>query len=175
MNKIINSANEKNRQLTREAICEALYILLNEEKDINNIKIVNLVKKAGVSRSAFYRNYNSIEDVLKSSINSNINNIIKSFNNNLSNNWKVIIQYFKNNKNHFITLYKSGYFYLLLDQFNEQVENDNYYLLGWNGFIYNILLKWVKNDMKESDKELHSIIIECTKKMATVINDNKIY
>ena len=175
MKKSINQANEKNRQLTREAICEALFILLNEEKNINNIKIVDLVKKAGVSRSAFYRNYNSIEDVLKSSINSELKSLLESLNSNLSNNWKIIIKYFRKNKNNLITLYKSGHFYLLLDQFNEKIDNNNYYLLGWNGFIYNILLKWVKNNMKESDKEIHSIIIECTKKMAKVINENKIY
>ncbi len=49
-----NSNNEINKQLTREAIEIALFHLL-EVKKLKEIHVVELVKKAGVSRSAFIK------------------------------------------------------------------------------------------------------------------------
>ncbi|MBR4009950.1 MAG: TetR/AcrR family transcriptional regulator [Clostridiales bacterium] len=56
-----------NRQInlvTRESLSIALIYLMNE-KDFNKISITELVTRAGVSRTAFYRNYTSKEDLLK--------------------------------------------------------------------------------------------------------------
>lgn len=173
MNRMINKFNERSRKLTKEAIGEALFKLL-KEKDINDIKIVDLVKKAGVSRSAFYRNYNSLDDVLKDFIKINFDELVKSFSYKLSDNWLIVLKFVKKDKDNFITLYNSGYFHFLLDHFNESIDKNNYYLLGWNGFIYNILYNWVANDLKESPEKIYKIILECTKKMAVVINNDYI-
>lgn len=56
------SNNEINR-LTRNAIQEALVYLLSK-KEINDISVTEIVSKAGVSRSAYYRNYSSKEEIL---------------------------------------------------------------------------------------------------------------
>ncbi|MBQ8781093.1 MAG: TetR/AcrR family transcriptional regulator [Oscillospiraceae bacterium] len=57
-----SSANERNR-LTRESLQEALIYLMNE-MPFDKITVTALVTRAGVSRMAFYRNYNSIEAIL---------------------------------------------------------------------------------------------------------------
>lgn len=57
--------NTENRSLTREAIETALLFFM-ESKQLSQITISELVKKAGVSRNAFYRNYHSKEDILES-------------------------------------------------------------------------------------------------------------
>ncbi|CRH91822.1 mycofactocin system transcriptional regulator [Chlamydia trachomatis] len=57
-------SNKESNQLTRESIETALVFLL-EKKDLNQISISELVKKAGVSRNAFYRNYKSKEEILE--------------------------------------------------------------------------------------------------------------
>ena len=133
MNRMINKANEESRKFTKEAIGLALFELL-KEKDLNNIKIVELVKKAGVSRSAFYRNYKSLEDVLKDFIKTNINELVKLFSYKLSDNWLIVVKYVKKNQDYFITLYNSGYFHLLLNHFNSSIDKKNYYMLGWKWF-----------------------------------------
>lgn len=49
---------------TREWTFEALYRLL-EIKKYNDIKISEIIKKAGISRATFYRNFSSKDDIVK--------------------------------------------------------------------------------------------------------------
>lgn len=62
--KNLYNSNKESNQLTRESIETALLFLL-EKKDMAQISISELVKKAGVSRNAFYRNYKSKEEILE--------------------------------------------------------------------------------------------------------------
>lgn len=62
--KNLYQSNKESNQLTRESIETALLFLL-EKKDMAQISISELVKKAGVSRNAFYRNYKSKEEILE--------------------------------------------------------------------------------------------------------------
>lgn len=57
--------NAETHRLTIESIQEALISLLRI-KSMNDVSVTELVQKAGVSRSAFYRNFRSIEEVLQS-------------------------------------------------------------------------------------------------------------
>lgn len=62
--KNLSQSNKEINQLTRESIETALLFLL-EKKDMRHISISELVRKAGVSRNAFYRNYKSKEEILE--------------------------------------------------------------------------------------------------------------
>lgn len=62
--KNLYQSNKEANQLTRESLETALLFLLNK-KDMKQISISELVKKAGVSRNAFYRNYKSKEEILE--------------------------------------------------------------------------------------------------------------
>ncbi len=55
--------NEESNKLTKECLTKALIYLMNE-KPFDSITISELVKRAGVSRTAFYRNYSSKEDII---------------------------------------------------------------------------------------------------------------
>ena len=48
-----------------DSIVQALFILL-KERDVTEISVTDLVAKAGVSRSSFYRNFSSFDDVIYS-------------------------------------------------------------------------------------------------------------
>lgn len=50
-------------RITKESIFTALMIIM-EKKDFKEISITEITKKAGVSRMAFYRNYNQMEDII---------------------------------------------------------------------------------------------------------------
>ena len=69
--------NQENKAITRESIEISLLQLL-EKKDLKKITISELVERAGVSRAAFYRNYGSKEEILKSVFESSIAKITKS-------------------------------------------------------------------------------------------------
>jgi AcrR family transcriptional regulator len=57
-------SNDEINQLTRNSIQESLVYLLGK-KDMDDISVTEIVTKAGVSRSAYYRNYHTKEDILK--------------------------------------------------------------------------------------------------------------
>ena len=61
---ILRLNNQASNELTRECIDVAMMYLMSE-KSYESISISELTKRAGVSRTAFYRNYSSKEDVLK--------------------------------------------------------------------------------------------------------------
>ena len=69
--------NQENKAITRESIEISLLQLL-EKKDFKKVTISELVERAGVSRAAFYRNYGSKEEILKSIFESSIAKITKS-------------------------------------------------------------------------------------------------
>ena len=54
----------KTNIFVRKCITEALFSLL-EKHDFEDISITDIIKKAGVSRMGFYRNYSSKEDVIE--------------------------------------------------------------------------------------------------------------
>lgn len=62
--KNLYQSNKEANQITRESLEAALLFLL-KGKDMKQISISELVKKAGVSRNAFYRNYKSKEEILE--------------------------------------------------------------------------------------------------------------
>lgn len=56
-------SNDEANRITRESIETALIQLL-AERDIHDITIEELVRRAGVSRMAYYRNYGSMDAIL---------------------------------------------------------------------------------------------------------------
>ncbi len=174
MNKLIsNKRNLESKTITKEAIINALFMLL-KDNNINDIKIVDLVKKAGVSRTAFYRNYNCINDVLIDAINSLISEIINSLKENKITTWETILEILKKYKFYLTVLYNNNYLYLILEQFNNQIEN-NYYMASWGGIVYNILNIWLKSNMETPVKEILKQVKEANLKMANIILNNNIF
>lgn len=57
--KNVNSASKKTSKRIKETFAE----LLQEKKDLNNITVTELVKKADITRSSFYTHFDSIYDV----------------------------------------------------------------------------------------------------------------
>ncbi|MGN1402827.1 MAG: TetR/AcrR family transcriptional regulator [Ruminococcus sp.] len=60
---VLRMSNEESNRLTRECLQTALIYLMHE-KPFEKITITELVKRSGVSRTAFYRNYNTKEELL---------------------------------------------------------------------------------------------------------------
>ena len=62
-NNLRNLSNNEANRITRESICTALLELL-KTNEFKKISISELVRKAGVSRQSFYRNYKTKEDIV---------------------------------------------------------------------------------------------------------------
>ncbi len=61
---ILRLSNEESNKLTRECLRTAMFKLL-EQKSFDKITITDIAKRAGVSRTAFYRNYATKEALVE--------------------------------------------------------------------------------------------------------------
>lgn len=162
---------QKKTEVLKDYITQALLSLM-ENKDFHAISIKEITKKAGVNRSTYYRNFNSKNDIIKyyfdklhneyyikSDISkiTDVNTIYNLFN-----------HYYKY-KEELLLIHKNGLSYLILDSLNEifkittkeQVFSATYKLYFYAGGIFNILLLWLSNDMKNKARhisEFNSII-----------------
>lgn len=174
-NHYLKLSNAESNKITKESIQEALICLLSE-KDLDKISICELVQKAGVSRTAFYRNYSSKDEVLTeySKIHlSLINNLIWQaiYKNNPR---EIYVNFFvriQENHKHFGLLLKavsgrSDFLNIsrLIDEHYPQFDSKKrYLLLGWCGFVQNILREWYWSGMKEDVDYMANICFEISK------------
>ena len=156
---ILRQNNIEANEITRECIESAL-ILLMKEKSFNEISITDIAKKAGVSRTAYYRNYSSKEDILSNYL----QNIIKETSkiltnyNTLTETYESWIAFLKNMGKYaskYKLLLSAGYGDTILNEFkkcfNKNVTIDQtqlyYSNCYWAGALYSVLTEWISNDM----------------------------
>lgn len=159
-------SNEKSNQITKECILSALIVLMSE-KPFDKITITELVKRSGVSRTAFYRNFSSKEDVLsdwsQSILECITNMIVKAV---LEDNpypmYCQIFQLIWDNQKDFDVMLKAG---LLQNEYlnasthiNRQFADfsimAHYAALGWWGALLNITKDWYLRGMKENISDM---------------------
>ena len=146
--------NRENNAITRESIEISLLQLL-EKKDLKKITISELVQRAGVSRAAFYRNYDSKEEILESIFQSSIAKITKSLDGyNLKTDlYQVWVYLFKEVKKEakIISLAIDYNFERLLTKaVYDFLEKRNGSSLNsfWSSAIVSVISKWIKDGMK---------------------------
>ena len=153
--------NQENKAITRESIEISLLQLL-EKKDLKKITISELVERAGVSRAAFYRNYGSKEEILKSIFESCITKITKSLDSyNLKTDlyqvWVYLLKEVKKEAkiislaidyNFEQVLTKAVYDFLEKRNGSSSTGAGSYLNSFWSSAIVSVISKWVKDGMK---------------------------
>jgi AcrR family transcriptional regulator len=82
--------NEESNFVTREAAQEALFLLMKEQ-DYEEIRITDIIRRSGISRSAFYRNYKTKDDVLRDAVGDMASLVIRAFTTDVEENWRIIL------------------------------------------------------------------------------------
>ncbi len=163
-------SNHEVNRLTREAICTALILLLNEES-FDKISITHLVQRAGVSRTAYYSNYSSKQEILYDLVDKlieEINQKLLPYTNQSNGKAKyprelihVMLEVFDQQRHVYQTLYAAHFNHIILDRLNEsmlsQLQNrseENIYRILFNaGALYNMFSKWIQsNDVLTIDE-----------------------
>ena len=128
---------------TAENIKSAFAELLSEKNSINNITVVDIVKKAGIARSSFYTHYDSINDVIREIQDDTLEVLTKNTEN--IKNLEDVDQYLDEVMNY---LKENEDFYSLLLQSNEPL----YYVLGIHKIItkklYETLLPYRRKNLE---------------------------
>lgn len=171
MNVNKNTTENMQRHFVKECLFLALMDLM-QKKDIGEITVTELTKKAGVSRMAFYRNYTNIMDIItcyleETTLGINADNKNKLMY--LPDTLRSVFQFFYKNRlliqnliradlTHFILnaikKHLTTTFYLLLYSYGFQ---SNYEVSALVGIFYNILIDWSQKGMTESVEEITSI------------------
>lgn len=164
--------NEEMNIQTRECMQTAL-LLLMDEKPIDKISITELVNKAGVSRTSYYRNYNSKKEILTEVCSMIVDEIRDSV---------LDPSYIKNPRVWFVKLCKkmrekSASIRLLLNAhvaFEEVIGSSSilekivpsekkevhYCYLALEGGLFNLLLNWYRDGMNIEPASMADMCIE---------------
>ena len=152
-------ASELNEEI-KNSLKKALLILMNE-MEYEKINITLLCNKAGVSRTAFYNNFQTKNDLLKEIvIDLNTKLLIQvgsPYRKNTSYDWYVKFFFLvKENSNELKLIFNAGFINKYLYMLNEMVLKDEnipiekkYQRLIWSGGIANALVYWINNNLKE--------------------------
>lgn len=174
-----DSYAETQKKITKESIFTALMKLL-EKKQFNEVTISQITNLAGVSRMAFYRNYNVKEDIISIYIDEQFAEFYSQvLNLGLTSKFDISVcffSFFKGKKRFIQILMASGLIYIfyqklsvsLFDYFKNMEEKSKpeygtYFAHFEAGGLYSILLEWISNDTKESVETMANLITEFTR------------
>jgi len=174
------TSNQKANRLTRESLGIALIHLMNM-KPFDKITITELVNRAGVSRTAFYRTYTCKEDILREIGDELIARVIaldtveRASHSDFD--WcREIFQTIKDHKEAFLLISHAGLTYEML--FNHRSIVDTVYpssdrdkrytrLASESGFI-KILNTWVEDGMQETPEHMADLCAAILKRIAEI-------
>lgn len=164
-----------------ESVKEAMEIALIKllkKKDINKITVTELCETAGVGRSSFYRNFESMENAAVSYV----NRIYREYFEKNPVNPEVFkkgrflfflrerFRFIKEHKEVFIALHKNGILYNVLVKMDSKIKaqffvadvsESDYFSAMITGFSAGVIEEWVAGGMEESEEELAEITKAC--------------
>jgi len=175
---MVNKNTNSQNMITKESIFTALMILM-KKKNFKEISITEIAKKAGVSRMAFYRNYNIKEDIIATYIDElfqeYFNEILNHEKKDIYENLRLYFSYFRKNDKLISNLINSNLINILLEKCVESfhslsqdvechksysTEKQKYWIEFIAGGLYNVLTGWAKSGMKESDEYMAKIVFD---------------
>lgn len=169
----MNTPNNIRKRKSQEKI-EKVFVELLQNKEINEISITDICKKAKLNRSTFYANYLDIYDLadrIREKLELEVDNLYKEEkeNNYNSNNFLKLFKNIKENQ-----IFYRTYFKLNMDKNTKisQYEYDNhlakliydekhieyhieFFMAGFNA----IIKKWLFNGCIESPEDMNEIIV----------------
>ena len=160
----------KYRDTVKEAIAIALVELM-QERHINKISVKDIVERAGVGRSSFYRNFSSKEDILLHCIDRLFDATTECHpfdDGNLRNYMAGQFRAYKQSKDLFLALRDSDLLYLLYWQVHRDVKrNVAFHHLYRNhsqaaffsGAGISVLIQWIESGFRESEEEMADMFI----------------
>lgn len=158
----------RGRNVTSD-ITDALFELL-KTKELSKITVTELIRKAGVCRASFYRNFYLTEDVIRQygiALYAEINQRIPLNLNGIYEHILAVNTYLFSEREHLMLIERRGLYYLLEEPILQQCMYQLQRLDAWNnryqaefyaGATSQLLRAWVRNDCAESPDEITRII-----------------
>lgn len=165
--------NTKNNKRKRESMQKIEQVLIEflQTKELNQISVSDICKKADLNRSTFYANYVDIyelADTIREKLEAEVSELYKDeitegFN---SNNYLVLFQHIKENQIFYCTYFKLGYdekykiwqydYNLAKKHFGDRFIE--YHMEFFKSGLNRIIKIWLQNGCKETPEEMFEII-----------------
>lgn len=165
--------NTKNNKRKRESMQKIEQVLIEflQTKELNQISVSDICKKADLNRSTFYANYVDIyelADTIREKLEAEVSELYKDeitegFN---SNNYLVLFQHIKENQIFYRTYFKLGYdekykiwqydYNLAKKHFGDRFIE--YHMDFFKSGLNRIIKIWLQNGCKETPEEMFEII-----------------
>ena len=169
-----NLSNSEANKITRESICTALLELL-QDKDFNEISVSELVRRAGVSRQSFYRNYKTKEDIvleIERTVGWAVIEKMKDpvYRNNPRKWYTDFFSIIKDNSAAVTLLLKADLFVTIFDKIPSYIESQmetcgpelHYQIVGSMAAVHSVARDWFINGMKESEEDMADFCMRYT-------------
>lgn len=166
----MNTPNNKRKKESMERI-EKVFVDLLQTKNLAEISVSDICKKAGLNRTTFYANYTDIyglADSIRDKLENNLTDLYQSeiaqgYN---SNDYLKLFRHIKDNPIFYRTYFKLGYdnnykiFTYDADLAREHFQNNfiEYHMEFFKSGITQIIKMWLKNDCRESPEDMFEII-----------------
>ncbi|GAX01331.1 TetR/AcrR family transcriptional regulator [Secundilactobacillus silagei] len=162
------------KQDSKQYLTTALFQLL-ATKDLNDIKVTALVKRAGVSRMAFYRNFDTLEDVILQYFGPKIQSLFNDVILQVPEKQKLgdMTEFFQTLSTELKLAVDRRYEYLIRRLFNENMvryydqhqvwkqlsaDERHYWVAFMSAGVYAIWREWLLNDQSEPLSKIHVLI-----------------
>ena len=168
----MNTPNNQRRKESQEKI-KKIFLQEIQSKEMEQISVSDIVKKANINRSTFYANYIDIYDLadkIKDEMYFNILDLYKEEreNHKHSFNYLTLFKHIKENQIYYKTLFKlkfnfSKYYdFSLLNgealKYYYTTKNLDYHIAFFSAGISAIIKKWLFNGCVESPEEINEIL-----------------
>lgn len=166
----MNTKNNRRKRASMQKIEQVLVELL-QTKELNQISVSDICKRAGLNRSTFYANYVDIyglADAIREKLEAQVAELYKDeieqgFN---SNNYLILFQHIAQNQIFYRTYFKLGYdekYKILAYDYNLAKKHfDNrfieYHMEFFKSGLTKIIKLWLQNDCKETPEEMFEIV-----------------
>lgn len=160
--------NQEKSTYVQEKLTQALLRLLQVKK-IEDISISELTQQAQVGRASFYRNYQSLSDILYQYDRLLVNTWGAEYDadptSNITNLFGRLFQHYKDHSDFYLLLYRNGLTEAMLRTIQErcglcpELENrEAYEKAFWAYGIYGWLMEWMQRGMVESADEINAML-----------------
>ena len=160
----MNMNNEQKNTYVKKQITAALLALL-KKKPLSAISISELTSKAEIGRVSFYRNYQSMEDILKQESDRLIKEWGRLYESNPESSpetlFPSLFDFYRDHKEFYTTLYDAGMSSIMMEtiintiHITPEMQNLEAYMKSfWAYGIYGWMIEWIRRGMQESGNEL---------------------
>lgn len=165
--------NEESREFVKNCFRFALMVIL-KDKSNKSLSVTRLCTIAGVSRMAFYRNYNTLDDVLVDEIREFATGIAKTIGTDVYDNWLRLFEETEKRREDLEAMIEAGFEHKILEVFlslaPKDEENRTLQTI-WLSLFYTLMVKWLKEKKPKRAEDMARLAFKYTRHLPLVALD----